>query len=104
MSKELVECQAREAMLETHLGNLVNWVYRNAIWGCTPVELIYAQAALKSEKDDKALKEALATEREGISWIVRNYSDYNGKCSAAVLLRELKIRNCDRELLNDGEM
>jgi hypothetical protein len=38
------------------LEDLVLWVYANAHWGCTPLEVIYAQAALAKPEPGHAIQ------------------------------------------------
>jgi len=39
-------------VMEKALEDLVLWVYANAQWGCTPMEVIYAQAELSKPEPD----------------------------------------------------
>jgi hypothetical protein len=38
--------------IQRALENLILWAYANHRWGCTPTEIIYAEAALKVMKDE----------------------------------------------------
>ena len=40
--------------IQRALENLILWAYANHRWGCTPTEIIYAEAALKVMKDELA--------------------------------------------------
>jgi hypothetical protein len=62
--QKLTECQARELLLRTHLDSLIDWASRTTVSGCTPIEILWATAALKTPYDDTALKAALSAERE----------------------------------------
>jgi len=49
-------------VMEKALEDLVLWVYANAQWGCTPMEVIYAQAALANPELDP----------EPVAWMMEN--------------------------------
>ena len=64
LEQQLAASQAREKVLREQLESLVLWASRATVSGCTPMEILYATAALNQPTDDSALKAALAAERE----------------------------------------
>lgn len=56
LTNELAASQAREKVLKTHLESLIDWASRTTVSGCTPMEILYATAALNMFTDDTALR------------------------------------------------
>jgi hypothetical protein len=46
MEEMLLLSKEREKILYSRLSKLVTWVYANNEWGCLPLEIAHAQAAL----------------------------------------------------------